>query len=351
MKEKKKWFNYWRVWAVSMVLLGLSVLLFFFFISYNKKLNIIENDVVYDKYYAMITDDSGAELWKSIYKSAYNAGLEKNAYVERFSDNFNGDYSKYELMEIAIASGVDGIIVTANESPEMTELINRAAKKEIPVVTLYSDNTNSERLSYVGIGNYNLGVEYGDLIVDAVHHKKSNTSKIRVTVLMDAGSEDSGQNIILSAIQERVEKENKQDARYHAPIELSTHAVDASNNFSVEESVRGIFTKRKTDLPDIIVCLNEIDTTSLYQAVVDYNAVGNITILGYYDSESILKGIERGVVYATVSIDTEQMGRYCIDALSEYYEIGNTNQYFSADISVITKENIGDYRGGNSNEE
>lgn len=350
MKDSDKGLGYWRVFGVSIVLLSLALVLFIFFISYNKKLNIIENDVIYDKYYALITDDSGASLWQSIYNAAYEAGKQNNVYVERFSDNFNQHYTRYELMEIAIASGVDGIIVYADESDEMTRLINEAVLADIPVVTVYSDNTHSDRLSYVGIGNYNLGEEYGRLISEVVHRKVFNTDSIKVTVLADAKAEDYGQNILYAAIQEQIEKENTEFSEEHAPIELYNQAVDATNNFSVEESVRSIFMSNKSDLPDIVVCLNEIDTTSIYQAVVDYNAVGLVTILGYYDSESILKGIERDVIYATISLDTEQMGRYCIDALNEYYEYGNTNQYFSADISIIDKDNLDSYRGGLSNE-
>jgi len=350
VKAAKRWHGYWRLFGVSAVMLGLTFLLVFFYISYNNQLNIIENDVTYDKVYVMITDDPGADFWQSVYESAFKAGKKKNVYVEEFSQNFTRDYSKYELMEIAIASGVDGIIVSANESEEMTRLINQAAEHDIPVVTLYSDNTLADRLSFVGISNYNLGNEYAELIVDMVHKKVLNVNKIRVKVLVDANADDYGQNILLSAIQERIEKENLECTEEHPMIEISTHAIEATNNFSVEESVRSMFMLRKTELPDIVVCLNEIDTTSLYQAVVDYNAVGMVNILGYYDSEAILKGIERDVIYATVSIDAAKMGEYCIDALSEYYEMGYTNQYFSTDISIIDKDNIYIYQGGQSND-
>lgn len=350
MKEKKRWFGFWRVSIVSFLLLGLTVLLTFYFISYNKKININENNVVYDKYYAMISDNSGDKLWQSVYESAFLAGKDNNVYVEFIANNFNQAYSSYELMEIAIASGVDGIILVANESAEMTELIDKAVKTGIPVVTLYSDNTHSDRLSYVGIGNYNLGTEYGELIATVAHKKIYRERTIEVTVLVDAKSEDNGQNILLAAIQESIEKENQMHETKHQPIVISVQSVDATNNFSVEESVRSIFAKNKSDLPDIVVCLNEIDTTSLYQAVVDYNAVGQVSILGYYDSESILKGIERDVIYATIAVDTKQMGKYCIEALCDYYESGNANQYYSADISIITKDNLHEYRGGENDE-
>ena len=124
-------------------------------------------------------------------------------------------------------------------------------------------------------------------------------------------------------------------------IEMTLVSVDNKNTFSVEESIRDIFMKE--ELPDIIICLNELTTTCVYQAVVDYNKVGTVNILGYYDSDTIIKGIDRNVIYATVSIDTMQMGKYCVEALSEYHELGYTSQYFTADIDLIRKGNVSRY--------
>lgn len=92
-----------------------------------------------------------------------------------------------------------------------------------------------------------------------------------------------------------------------------------------------------------IICLNELSTTCVYQAVVDYNCVGEVAILGYYDTDTILKAIERNVVNATISIDTEQMGAFCVDALQEYYRFGYTSQYFTADVTIIDQNNVGEY--------
>jgi len=172
LKKNDRWYGYWVVIAVSALLVGLSVLLIFFYISFNNKLKITEDDTEYERHYAMITEESSADLWQSIYKSAEAEGKKTDAYVDMLSDNFTNDYSTRELMEIAIASKVDGIILFANESDEITELINKASAEDIPVITVYSDNTHSDRLSFVGIGNYNLGNEYANLIVSAVDEGK-----------------------------------------------------------------------------------------------------------------------------------------------------------------------------------
>ena len=332
-------------------MVALTGLLIFFFVSYTKTLSRTESDVTYDKYYAMITDDAESSFWKSVYESALETAKEDNAYVEMISNNLSREYSQTELMEIAIASKVDGIIVTAGEAEGMTELINKAYDEGIPVVTLFNDNAQSERLSFVGVGNYNLGREYGNLIIKMANERMFLGNHITVAVLVDASSEDSGQNVLAAGIQETIDRETTENAIKHKRIEVELVPVDASNSFSVEESVRNLFLLGPGNIPDIVVCLNENETNSVYQGVVDYNQVGFVNILGYYDSEAILKGIERDVIYATLSIDTQQLGQYCIDALTEYYELGNTSQYSAVDSYVINKKNVAEYMGEAQNEE
>lgn len=337
------------IWMITAVLVFLTALLLILFISYSNRINMSSDTMTYDKYYAFIPGDPDASFWKSVYKACQEEGIKANSCVEMLSENLSTDYSTIELMEIATASGVDGIIVAADESKEMADAINSALSKGIPVITLFSDNSNTERTSFVGVSNYNLGTEYGNLILKLANDKVFSDESIDVIILTDAHSEAYGQNVLFGAIKETVESDVNEEGPL-LPINITMFPVNTSNSFSVEESVRSLFVSKRNMLPDIVVCLSEIDTTSIYQAVVDYNAVGLVNILGYYDSDPILKGIERNVIYSTISIDTDEMGRACVDALSEYYEYGNTSQYFTSDISVITKDNVEEYMKGDDYE-
>lgn len=339
----------------------------------------------YDRYYMMITREGKSVFWQSVYQGAYERALQENVYVDWLGNDRFQDYSVEEQMEIAIAAGVDGIIVTASEEEKMTALIDRADAAGIPVVTLYGDNTQSARCSFVGVGSYNLGREYGRQALKIMRERLVGTAEtrlfvnsadepggaetedgiavmrgsggndsvlgkeeleigsadrpVRVTLLVNSYANSLDQNILYSGIQETIEQERGETA-----VELSLQSVDDTNAFSVEESVRDIFMGE--EIPDILICLNELNTTCAYQAVVDYNKVGTVSILGHYVSDTILNAIDRSVIYATVDIDTAQMGAFCIDALQEYHDLGYTSQYFTADISLITKENVDEYLRG-----
>ena len=299
----------------------------------------------YGRYYVMITDDRKSSFWQSVYQGAYERGLEEDAYVEMLGDNLSENYSREELMRIAISSDVDGIIVASDESGRMTNFIDEAVEEGIPVVTCYGDNSHGKRCSFVGISNYNLGKEYGRQVLKILNEEGHDMDPVKIVVLASAYAQDPGKVIFFSTIQDTIINEGEGNVK----VDLSQVSINDSNAFAAEEAIRDLFMGE--EVPDIIICMNELNTTCVYQAVVDYNKVGQVNILGYYDSDTIIRGIDRNVIYATVSIDTEQMGAFCIDALTEYNELGYTSQYFTADVKLINKDNVSAYLGGGEDDE
>ena len=81
----------------------------FLFLSYIRGFREVTDADSYDKYYVMITKDRKSSFWQSVYQGAYQKGLEENAYVDLLGENLSEDYSREDLMRIAISSGVDGI--------------------------------------------------------------------------------------------------------------------------------------------------------------------------------------------------------------------------------------------------
>lgn len=274
----------------------------------------------YDKHYVLITRTDDDYFWNSVYHGAFEKGKELDIYVERFGSNLTIDYSVDQLLQMAILAKVDGIIVEANSSEETRKLINQAVEEEIPVVTVLEDSSQSRRQCFVGINNYNFGKEYGSQILEA---GDSDTKK--AMVLLDSRTTDTSQNIILSGIKEKLD---------NASIEIETVAIDRENTFSSEEAIRDIIMDTE-NLPDTIICLNSIDTICAYQAVVDFNKVGEIDIIGYYNSIPVLTAIEKNIIYSTIAIDTEQMGAYSVQAIDEYEKTKRVSDYISVDTNLI----------------
>ncbi len=304
----------------------------------------------YQYHYALISEEKDAEFWEAIYQGALEKGKLENAYVERFGKNLAVNYSVEELMEIAIAAKVDGIILEPNGSEKMKELVDDAYEEGIPVVTVLKDtfqsnndaqyrkhvNSGSKRISFVDINSYSQGQAYGKQVAELIDEGKRN-----VVVLLNDDEMDSSQNVIYTNILERLDSKR-------ALVKAAT--INTKSAFSSEEDIRNIIMD-KNNPPDVLVCLTADDTISAYQAVVDYYKVGQIDIIGYYNSDIILRAIEKNIIHSTMTTDANLMGAYCVEALTEYRKNNKVNDYYSVGITVINKDNVSQYIEDNTAEE
>lgn len=318
--------------AIMCILTVISIFYFNYQIMKTNKIQTQEYQS-YTEHYAFITDDLYDSFWQEVYEGAQNKGEELNIKVERFGENIKNNYSKAELLRMAIASNVDGIILQGDESQEIKDLVAEAEANGIPVVTVLTDISNSSRKSFIGVGGYNLGKAYAREIIRIA---TSDTQKI--LLLIDNNKEENNQRIVLASMKETITSEGN-----FLNLDFETKLVDNYSSFSAEEDIRDIFLNTEA-LPDMIICLNEENTISAYQNVVDYNIVGKIEIIGYYTSETILKAIEKNVIASTIAVDTGLMGKACIDTLHTYIETGHVTDYVAIDVKSVTSENVKEYK-------
>lgn len=329
------------------VLAGVVLVLFFatiagliYYRKMIKDLGEVQEEVFneYPRLYAYIADDPDSMLSNRIYKEISKYAEENDCYVEMTGQNLSTSYSKADRINIAISSKVDGIILEGDDSEETAALIDKATANGIPVVTVLSDCDGSSRKSFIGLNNYSLGTKYGEELSEigqAVRHYPMN-----VLILLD---KDDGNydDIIHSAIQESVTG---------VSAILTTSVVDTSTPFASEEDVMNILDSQDR-IPDVIICLNDRTSESAYQCIVDKNLVGKTTILGYYDSDTILKAVEKGSVYATFAIEANTVAKQCVDALNEYNKNGNVSEYYSSNYILVTRDNLDSYNAEESEDE
>lgn len=286
----------------------------------------------YERHYAFISNsDYSGEIWENIFRGAHACGEESGVYVEWFGKNLVESYSKQQLMELAIAADVDGIIVEGDDSSEMNTLINKAIESGIPVVTVLKDCYGSYRNSFVGMSSFNLGQEYGNLLT-----RMRTSDEKELLVVIHSGESDSSEKLIYAGIKETISGITNEG------IQVNTMIVDGSTTYGIEESLRNYMVDA-LELPDITVCLDEQTTEIMAQLTVDYNRVGQTRLIGFYESGHILQSIQSGVTAATITVDAAGMGQTAVTALEEYHESGYVSDYIPTELSVISMENVSDY--------
>ena len=323
---------------VEIILMILSVVIFGLFILfltyyYNRIMNVAESErseqpVTYRYQFEMIADSRNNTFWQAVYSHAREEAAASDALLSFNQTGWNSTYDKLDYIDMFIAAQVDGIILEYNGEEGLSEKIDEAAEHGIPVVTIINDPNKSRRQSFVGVNDYQLGTAYGNEVARLV-------------------TDDTESILVLSNRERELEKNQMYAQIYAAVTEVqSSRAIRVKEQnliswgqFDVEEAVRNIFQSTE-GVPDILVCLDEVTTECAYQAMVDFNMVGDVKIVGFYTSDPILNAVEKGLIPVTIYMDADQIGTYSIEALTEYLEIGRSNSYYTVDLHTLTTEEL-----------
>lgn len=294
-----------------------------------KNLNRIEEDILvnYDAHYVYIVNSDEADFWDEVYESACEQAAEDHIYIEDLKKSMKVNYSNKDLFRVAINSSVDGIIFGGTPDEDMVELINRAVSEGIGVVLLQNDADSSIRQCFIGVNNYELGQAYASQIDEVIDNEKLGETIVRTLVNSDMS--EGATNVFTLAIEDYF-SEKYPDGEIP---EVEIARIDSRDVFSAEEDIRSSMLDE--NLPDVMICLSSTFTKCAYQALVDLNRVADTQIVGYFADDTILDAVDRKLIYSTISVDTDQMGRFAVQALKEYTDIGYTNSYMSVSISKI----------------
>ncbi|MCR5735620.1 MAG: substrate-binding domain-containing protein [Lachnospiraceae bacterium] len=330
-KYSDKSYRFMIIGAVIMI--AAAVITGIIFRMITRTMQEIEQELTmnYDKHYAFIAEDSESDLWQEVFAAADEKAREYNVYLEDLGKSLGADYTAEDLLRIAVNSKMDGIVYSGGAGERVVELIDRAADEGIGVVVLQNDVEASKRQCYVGLNYFELGQMYALQIEKLT--EDTGIDDISVDILVDGDMSEGSANLIIMAIEESL-REKYADA---ALPEIVVTRIEAEDIFSAEESIRTVFLE-KEKLPDIMLCVNSVYTRCAYQAIVDYNLVGQIQIVGYFANDTILDAVDKEVIFSTISIDTDEMGKTCITALYEYNNMGYTNSYLPVDIEIVDKD-------------
>ena len=286
-----------------------------------------ESGEVYRYKYDMIVDSPESSFWQAVYNCAQEWAEKNDAILELKGSGKENDYSKLDYMNMSIASNADGIILQYSGEQGLEAKINEAVQKGIPVVTVMGDAVHSKRQSFVGVSDYQLGSAYGEKVAEYVTEDTKS-----ILILLKKNIDDMNQSQIYTQISNAAQAKAGSDTE----IKITGRNLLSTGTFETEEAVTDIF-QQKDKVPDILVCMDEETTECARQAVLDFNLAGKVAIIGYYSSEDILSAVEKGVISVTCDVDTEQLGRYSIEALTEYQKDGRTNSYYNVDINFLDK--------------
>ena len=103
----------------------------------------------------------------------------------------------------------------------------------------------------------------------------------------------------------------------------------------------GIHAERELVEMGISVSLGErlsgpMDTTAAAQTLVDLNLVGQIQIIGFGADPGVVENIRKGIISASVAINSERIGYEAVHSLASLRSTGYTSASIDIGIDIIT---------------
>ncbi len=169
---KRPFFLYTFLLLSFLTAVGLSVYYYHQTQLYDQRIvdAISSEEILPTYHFTLIGEEINHDYWRLVGEGAKETETKYDVFVEYEGPERSNPDEQLKLLDMAIKSKVDGIIVQAlNEN--FTPLINMAVDQGIPVITIDTDSSQSMRNSYIGTDNYLAGQLAGKALVEDTNGK------------------------------------------------------------------------------------------------------------------------------------------------------------------------------------
>jgi ribose transport system substrate-binding protein len=230
----------------------------------------------------------------------------RTEYVGPAEYDMNAMVSAFEQ---AIAKRPNGIVVVGFESV-LNPIIDKAIAAGIPVVTVDADLPDSNRLAFVGTGNFGAGVAGGHKLAELIGGSG------KVAIMTKPGQ---------SNLEERISGYQSALADYPG-IEIVQIADTQSDPVIAAQAASALIQK----FPDLagIACVEGAGGSGAATAVREAGKAGEIKIVSMDRGNEVLEAIADGIISASVAQQTALMPYYAVQIL---YNLNNSNVAITTD--------------------
>lgn len=300
--------------------------LFFLYLLKDKK---IEKEPIKPKI-LLISHIRTNPYWQYVRDGAERAAHERGAEIEFQGPTTASTEEGIRLFDMATAAKVSGIITYVQEEGKYKEKINHAMQNGIPVVTIDSDEEDSDRIAYVGTDN----ILAGQVAAKEMIKQVGNNGNIAIVM----GGKDA-----------KNQKERVEGFKNYIELNSNLKIVDqdSSDAMLLESEIITRKILNRNDKIDALFCTSSLDGIGAAKAVKDLNNKGNIKIICFDDLEETLNNIKSGLVAATIVQKSDEMGYKAVSIIMDKIEGKKSNgSKVLTSVNVIDKTNIYTYKQG-----
>lgn len=246
------------------------------------------------RYIAVICKGSQHQFWKTVEQGAMDAGEELGARVsfEAPEDETQIDV-QIAMMEKAIKDKADAIVLAPLDVEKLNGVVDEAAKKGIPVITLDSDITSKSRVATIGTSNESAGA----IAARNAAEKMGGKGKVAIIAHVEGAQ---------TAIERRGGFVQAMKDGYKDDIEIvGTSYCDGDANKAKEQALA--YMDKYPDLK-CIYGANEGSAVGAAAAVKELGRQNVVRVIGFDSSDEEIEFLEQGIIDGMMVQNPYNMG-------------------------------------------
>ncbi|GAE26752.1 hypothetical protein JCM9140_2844 [Halalkalibacter wakoensis JCM 9140] len=316
------------IYGLLLTITGISVLLTYHFfmqsLDFEVPLNASGTTLDSEYHLALIVQEKETPYLQELYSGANDAAKENGITIEYMGTKQTNISDHIKLIEMAIASKVDGIL-TQGLSNEFEPVLTKALEKGIPVIIVDSDLENNELVTYVGTNNYQAGYEMGR----AVLHETIGETKVGIIT----GSFIP--NNLNERVQGFIDATSLEDR-------IEVVSIESSNLSKIQAAEKTYQMLKNNPEISILLGTSALDSLGIVEGIQKGNPTTDMSIYAFDALEETIEFIIAGDIHATLKQEPYEMGHLGVNLLIDRLEGKEILKEYHTSITILTKEDVVD---------
>ncbi|RKL65424.1 LacI family transcriptional regulator [Salipaludibacillus neizhouensis] len=277
-------------------------------------------------HFALIGEEMNHDYWRLVGQGAKETEAAYDVFVQYEGPKRSNPEEQLKLLDIALKSQVDGIIVQALND-NFTPLIDRAVEAGIPIITIDTDSPDSLRNAYIGTDNYAAGQLAGEALIEDTNGK--------ATVGIITGSFDNAHHQLrVEGFRDVVEKVEG--------IEIV--AMDESNITRVKAEEKAYEMLTEHDNITAFYGTSSFDGIGIVAAAKSLNKEENLYVMTFDTLNENIQLLKEGDLDAIVEQQPFEMGYKSIEIMLDIIKGKSVQDTYFTDASIIRISNLDNWK-------
>lgn len=244
----------------------------------------------YKYHFVLVPEELDNDYWRLVEAGAQKAAKEHNVLLEYIGPEQADNDIHIKMLEKVAAAKVDGIFTQGLNNEQFTPLINQIVEK-IPVITVDTDASSSNRVAYIGTDNYYAGYLAGKALIE--------DTKGKANVAIIAG------NLEANHQQQRVDG-FKEAVKDEQGIEII--AIEESKISRVRAAEKAYLILKEHPEVNAFYGTSALDGIGIARMIEKYDQPSRIYVIGFDTLPETIDYMRKGTIEATVAQEPEEMG-------------------------------------------